>query len=100
MKKKLFKELVKSVKQAGKMRKAVSDIRKHNGYYVSWSEKIVVPDGIGPSVRVEWERHLSGPHSELKAKELVDKLRSRGGNYAKNILGLHYDALNWVNYNG
>lgn len=97
MKKKLFKELTKSIKQAGEIRKK----RNSNmvcGYYVSWSEKIIVPDGIGPGVRTEWEQHISGPHSEVEAKEIVDGLRSRGGNYAKNILGLHYDALAYVNH--
>lgn len=98
MKKKLFKELVKSVKQAGEIRKK----RNHSrvcAYYVAWSEKVCSPTFLpDPKVHVEWEQKVSGPHSEVEAKEIIDGLRSRGENYAKNILGLHFDALNWVNY--
>lgn len=99
MKKKLFKELTKSIKQAGKIKRK-RDSNKTCGYYVSWSEKVVSPTFLpDPKFHVEWEQKISGPHSEFVAKQTVEYLRDRGENYAKNILGLHYDALSWVNHN-
>ena len=96
MKKKLFKELIESIKQAGEIRKGL-DVFKVNGYYVSWMEKIVVPV-VNPKVKIEWVHNISGPHSEVVAKQLVDVLRKRGEDYAKDIIGLHYDAFDYVNY--
>jgi hypothetical protein len=100
MKKKLFKELTKSIKQAGKIKRARdfkkegTDVYKADGYYVFWSEKIVIPDGIGPRVRIEWEQHISGPHSLFVAKEILENLKIRiNGEYVKNILFLHLADL-------